>query len=128
MLKPSPPLGGGFGDNFTISATCDVRKEMAEDYADRVAEFQDVRPRAYGSVEEMLKAEDLDGVDICTPHAYHHSSAIPCLESGVNVMIEKPFGISIRASKKIIETAERNGLITATAEQCRRELGQRAAR
>ena len=115
-------------DNFTISATCDVRKDMAEDYADRIAQFQDVRPRAYGSVEEMLKAEDLDGVDICTPHAYHHTSAIPCLEAGVNVMIEKPFGISIKASKQIIETAERNGLITATAEQCRRELGQRAAR
>ena len=115
-------------DNFTISATCDVRKEMAEDYADRIAEFQGVRPRAYGSIEEMLKVEDLDGVDICTPHAYHHSSAIPCLESGVNVMIEKPFGISIKASKKIIETAEKNGLITATAEQCRREIGQRAAR
>ena len=114
-------------DNFVIIATCDVRKEMAEDYADRIAEFQGVRPRAYGRIEEMLKAEDLDGVDICTPHAYHHNSAIPCLESGVNVMIEKPFGISIKASKKIIETAEQNGLITAVAEQCRRELCQRAA-
>ena len=115
-------------DNFTIAATCDVRQDAAEAHADRVAEFQGTRPNAYGSVEEMLRAERLDGADICTPHAYHHISAIPCLDAGVNVMVEKPFGITVKASKAIIEAAERNGLITATAEQCRRELCQRAVR
>lgn len=115
-------------DTFSIDATCDIRKEAAEDYADRVAAFQGTKPRAYDSIEEMLKMEDLNGADICTPHSHHHSSAIPCLESGVDVMTEKPFGITIKASKKMIETAERNGRLTATAEQCRRELGQRTVR
>ena len=112
-------------DTFSIDATCDIRKEAAEDYADRVAAFQGTKPRAYDSIEEMLKVENLNGADICTPHSHHHSSAIPCLESGVDVMTEKPFGITIKASKKMIEVAEKNGRLTATAEQCRRELGQR---
>ncbi|RKU08332.1 hypothetical protein C6502_15930 [Candidatus Poribacteria bacterium] len=115
-------------DTFSIDATCDIRKEAAEDYADRVAAFQGTKPRAYDSIEEMLKMENLNGADICTPHSHHHSSAIPCLEAGVDVMTEKPFGITIKASKKMIETAEKNGRLTATAEQCRRELGQRTVR
>ena len=35
--------------------------------------------------------------DICCPHAFHHTNGIACLDAGVNVMIEKPFGITIRA-------------------------------
>ena len=115
-------------DTFSIDATCDIRKEAAEDYADRVAAFQGAKPRAYDNIEEMLKVENLNGADICTPHSHHHSSAIPCLGSGVDVMTEKPFGITIKASKKMIEVAEKNGRLTATAEQCRRELGQRTVR
>ena len=115
-------------DTFSIDATCDIRKEAAEDYADRVAAFQGTKPRAYDSIEEMLRMENLNGADICTPHSHHHSSAISCLEAGVDVMTEKPFGITIKASKKMIETAEKNGRLTATAEQCRRELGQRTVR
>jgi predicted dehydrogenase len=75
----------------------------------------------------MLVKESLDGVDICCPHAFHHTNAIAALDAGVNVMVEKPFGITIRASKAIIAAAERNGKIAATAEQVRRGLSQRTA-
>ena len=64
-------------DTFSIDATCDIRKEAAEDYADRVAAFQGTKPRAYDNIEEMLKVENLNGADVCTPHSHHHSSAIP---------------------------------------------------
>ncbi len=115
-------------DDFTIAATCDVRKEVAEEYADVVAEFQGTRPEAFGSVEEMLAGVELDGVDICTPHSHHHTTAVPCLEAGVNVMVEKPIGVTVKATRMILDAAERNGVIATTAEQCRRELGQRAVR
>jgi len=42
-------------------------------------------------------------------------------------MIEKPFGVTIKASKLIIEAAKRNGKIAATAENIRRGLSQRTA-
>jgi predicted dehydrogenase len=41
------------------------------------------------------------------------------------VLVEKPIGITVRASKKIAQTAQRCGRVAATAEQCRRALGQR---
>jgi UDP-N-acetyl-2-amino-2-deoxyglucuronate dehydrogenase len=115
-------------DTFSINATFDVRKAAAEDYANRIAEFQGSKPRVYDSIDAMLKAEDLNGADICTPHSHHHISAIPCLESGVDIMTEKPFGVTIKASKKMIEVAEKNGRLTATAENCRRTPGQRTVR
>jgi predicted dehydrogenase len=115
-------------DTFSIEATCDVRREAAQNYAEQVAELQETMPRVYNDVEEMLKAEDLNGADICTSHAYHHISAIPCLESGVDIMTEKPFGVTIKASQKMIEVAEKYGRLTATAENCRRTPGQRTVR
>ena len=115
-------------DTFSIEATCDVRKEAAQDFAQKIADFQGSKPRVYDDVEAMLKAEDLNGADICTPHSHHHISAIPCLESGVDIMTEKPFGVTIKASKKMIAVAEQNGRLTATAENCRRTPGQRAVR
>ena len=55
-------------DTFSIEATCDVRREAAQDYAERVAELQGIVPRVYDEVEEMLKAEDFETVRISVHH------------------------------------------------------------
>jgi predicted dehydrogenase len=114
-------------DLFEISATCDPEIGRASSFAERAEGFQGKRPRVYGSVEEMLREEELDAADICTPHFDHHISGVACLEAGVNVLIEKPFGVTVKASKKIIEAAERSGKIAATAENIRRGPNQRTA-
>ena len=41
------------------------------------------------------------------------------------MLVEKPIGITVKASKKILQTAKRKKLVAATAEQCRRAIGQR---
>jgi len=127
-LRGYQELIGKGVDTFSIDATCDVRQEAAQEFAEKIAAFQGTTPRAYASVEEMLKAEALNGADICTSHSHHHITAIPCLESGVDIMTEKPFGITIKASQKMIDVAAKNGRITATAENCRRYPRQRAVR
>jgi len=113
-------------DTFDIVATCDTNLPSAEAFAERIASFADRKPRAYSSLEEMLQNEQLDGADICTPHFAHHTTAIACLEAGVNVMVEKPIGITVKASRKIVETGQRTGKIVATAENVRRYLHARA--
>jgi hypothetical protein len=70
----------------------------------------------------------IDRSDVCTPHSEHHTIGIACLEAGVNVMIEKPVGITIRASKAIIAAGKKNGKLVATAENTRRGRSQRASR
>ena len=54
--------------------------------------------------------------------------AIPLLDAGLHVMVEKPAGITIRATRTIIRAAERNNRILATAEQVRRGVKARACR
>lgn len=113
---------------FTLAAMCDPLRENAEKFAQEAEAFQGSRPRVFTSVDEMLQGDALTAADICTPHWEHHISAVACLEAGVDVMVEKPIGLTVKATKKIIAAGEKNGRIVATAENIRRSLGMRTAR
>jgi len=115
-------------DLFELVAVCDSVPAAAEGYARAAAEWQGRAPRVYTRIEEMLERESLDGADICSPHYLHHTLGITCMDAGVNVMVEKPIGITIKASKKLIERSKQAGLILATAENIRRGPGPRTAR
>lgn len=114
-------------DKFEISAVCDSVEERAKEFADWAERFQGKRPRIYTDHEVLLKEEsgNLDAVDIITPHHLHHVIGIACLEAGLHVMIEKPVGVTVKATKAVVETAKRTGKIAATAEQIRRGVPQR---
>jgi len=112
---------------FEFAAMCDPVIESAKQFAQQAVTFQGSNPRVYSNVQDMLDQEDLDAVDICTPHSGHHVVGIACLNAGVNVMVEKPIGVTVKASRAIIAAAERNRKIVATAENVRRGLSQRTS-
>lgn len=114
-------------EKFEFAAMCDPVKESARQFAEEAARHQSAKPTVYASVQDMLENEDLDAADICTPHSEHHVAGIACLSRGVNIMIEKPFGVTIKASKAIIAAAKKHGKIAATAENIRRGLSQRTS-
>ena len=109
-----------------VVACCDVRMENAAMRADEIAAFQGTRPQVFSSVDGLLKAKVAEAADICVPHCFHHSTAIPLLQGGLHVMCEKPLGITIKASKRIIEAADKAGKVLATAEQVRRSPTSRS--
>ena len=83
--------------------------------------------RSFGSIDQLLDSGiGLDGADICSPHGLHHVHCCRLLDAGIDVLCEKPIGITVKATKKIVATAKKRGRIAATAEQCRRSIGQRA--
>lgn len=104
---------------FEIVAMCDIDGERAGNLANKAGEFQSVPP-TYTDLEKMLKDEDIDAVDIITTHSNHHVSTIACLEAGVNVVVEKPFAVTIKAGRKMLDAAEKSGKILASAEPARR--------
>jgi len=116
-------------DKLEIVALCDPVRENAEEFADWIERFQGKRPRVYADHEAMLKEEagNLDAVDIITPHHLHHVVAVACLEAGLHVMVEKPVGVTVKATKAVVEAAKRAGKFAATAEQIRRGVPQRTA-
>ena len=106
---------------------CDEVEERADAFASRVKEVTGKKPAVFNDTDAMLAKADLDGADICTSHAHHHINAIKCLNAGVNVMVEKPMGVTVKASHAIIAAAEANNKIAATAENIRRMPSRRTA-
>lgn len=111
---------------FEVTACCDVNAASAEVRATEIAAFQDSVPQVYADVERMVEAGVAEAADLCLPHCFHHSVAIPLLEAGVHVLLEKPVGITVQASRRIIEAAQSSGCVLATAENVRRYLPARA--
>ena len=115
--------------DFRIVATCDLEVARAEKMADEIAAFQGTRPTPYPALEELLTGEaGLAAVDISTVHRQHHTVAVPCLEAGKHVTIEKPLAITMRAGKVILDAAARAGTVLQVAENYRRAPEQRAIR
>ena len=68
--------------------------------------------RSYNSDVEMLAAEkDLDGVSICTYNTQHAPCAIHALEAGVNVMLEKPFTVTVEEAIEVMKAEKKSGKI-----------------
>lgn len=113
---------------FKFVAMCDPVRERAEGFANEASKVQTERIGIYTDLDEMLKNEAVDAVDICTPHGLHHIHAVKCMEAGAHVLLEKPVGITIKAAKVVVEASKRLGKIAATAEQCFRSLPARTAK
>ena len=61
------------------------------------------------SVQELC-ASGIDAVYIATPPRYHESYALACIQSGLPVLIEKPFAYDSPSALRIINAARENGV------------------
>ena len=115
------------GENrFRIVATVDSDRTRAQAMAAQIEEKTGDSVNVYKSIDQLLNSEKkLDGADICGPHGLHHVMACELLAGGINILCEKPVGVTVKATKKIIAAARKHKRIAATAEQCRRSIGQR---
>lgn len=60
---------------------------------------------------------ELDAVVILTPHAFHFAQATACLESGVDVLLEKPMVMTAAEAEALIATRDRTGRLLVVAFQ-----------
>jgi predicted dehydrogenase len=67
--------------------------------------------RATGSYEEVLTDPAVSAVAIATPAATHFDLARAALEAGKHVLVEKPLTASAGEGDKLLELAERSGLV-----------------
>lgn len=67
--------------------------------------------RYYESGHAMLEAENLDAVSICTYNCQHAPCAIDALEHGVNVMLEKPFTVTLDEAIEVMKAEKKSGKI-----------------
>jgi predicted dehydrogenase len=108
-------------DLFEIVAVCDLQEGRARKIANQVSKFQKTnRPKIYTDHKQMIEKEALDAVSIATPHFAHHGPTVDALNAGINVLIEKPFAITVKAGQKMIAAADKNKRVLACIEPHRR--------
>ena len=65
----------------------------------------------YLSGHEMLEAEDLDAVSVCTYNTQHAPCAIDALEHGCHVLLEKPFTVTLDEAIAVMRAEKKSGKI-----------------
>ena len=92
-----------------IVAMADLVPGKAEAFAKK---FEIENCRFYENDEALLAAEkDLDGVSICTYNGTPASCAIHALNAGVNVMLEKPFTVTLDEAVQVMRAEKKSGKI-----------------
>ncbi|MFL9832871.1 Gfo/Idh/MocA family oxidoreductase [Chryseobacterium terrae] len=64
----------------------------------------------YRSVEEMLENTDIEVVVVNTPVQTHFEYAKMALEAGKNVIVEKPFTVTVSEAEELVNLAENKNL------------------
>ncbi|MBI4540395.1 MAG: Gfo/Idh/MocA family oxidoreductase [Gemmatimonadetes bacterium] len=90
-------------DGFVLTGVFDLRRERAAEVA---AQFG---VRAAPTQAALL--EDIDAAIVAVPTAAHEDVATAALEGGVHTFIEKPIADSLEAADRILDVAQRTGLL-----------------
>ncbi|MDD4297723.1 MAG: Gfo/Idh/MocA family oxidoreductase [Ruminiclostridium sp.] len=97
----------------SLKGVTDVNKESREAFASKW------NAKAYESVEDMLKDEDIDVVSICTPSGLHAPLAIQVANAGKHIITEKPMAINLKEADEMIRACEDNKVKMAVISQLR---------
>ena len=65
----------------------------------------------YPDHKSMLENEKLDAVSICTYNATHAECAIDALNAGVNVLLEKPFTVTLEEAVNVMKAEKASGKV-----------------
>jgi predicted dehydrogenase len=80
----------------------DVDSAALDRIKDRV---QSESCRYFSDLEQALEQVAADAALIVSPSALHAAHAIRCMEAGLTVMVEKPFGTSVAEAERVLERA-----------------------
>jgi predicted dehydrogenase len=116
-----------------LVAVCDLLAERAEGAAQRFG------VTAYRDVGEMLRAEEIDAVSVCTAGpengGHHYEPVMTCLAAGKHVLVEKPISNNIAHAREMVRYAKEQGVLlgvnlnhrfTAIADRARKLIAEGA--
>ena len=89
--------------NANLLAVCARRESVINNFGDKY----NIKYR-YTDYDEMLKNREIDAIVIATSVNVHSSMVIKALNTGFNVFVEKPLGLTTEEAIKAEKTAEEN--------------------
>ena len=84
--------------------------------------------KLYRSVEELCADKDLQLIVVNTPTHLHFEQAKLVLESGKNMVIEKPFAVTVKEAEKLTALAQKNNLFISVYQNRRYDGDYRAVK
>lgn len=93
-------------EDVEIVACADLIPGKAEAFC---AKFGVDCKKFYPSHKEMIDNEELDAVSVCTYNCQHAEPTIYALEHGVNVMLEKPFTVTLDEAVAVCKAEKASG-------------------
>ena len=100
-----------------IVAGCDLIPGKAE------ATFTELEvpgeAKFFTDYKEMLDTVELDAVSVCTYNCTHAECAIAALDKGLNVLLEKPFTVTLDEAIEVMKAEKRNGKFVSVGFQPR---------
>ena len=93
-----------------IVALCDANPQVLA----KAVEVSGVS-RTYADWNDVIAADDVDAVVICTPNNLHAPIAIAAAAAGKHVMSEKPIGLNYAETERMAAAVEAAGVVNETA-------------
>ena len=95
-----------------IVAICDkkahnAKKRLKQMEADEGWQFHG---EIYTDYHEMLKNEDVNTVEVLTPHSAHEQIVLDACEAGKHISVQKPFATTIASCNSMIDAAKSAGV------------------
>ena len=121
-------IKAAIGNNLDIVGVCDIVAEKMEAVLAANSIGDDSSIHRYTDYKKMIEVEKPTLVSIATESGKHAEIALYCIEHGVNTIIEKPMAMNLHDADRIIEAAERKGLVVSVCQQCRFNKSVQAVR
>lgn len=85
-------------DNCELIAVCDVASQES-------LKLEGIAEKFFSNIDELLKHNDIDVVNICTPNGLHFEHALKAIKSGKHVVVEKPLALSKNDCEELLHVA-----------------------
>lgn len=110
-------IAAAIENKLEIVALCDVEESKMFNL---IRDFKlSNKIKKYIDYNDMLQNEKPDLVAICTESGKHSQIALDCIDSGVNLIIEKPIALSLEDADAIIEKAKAKKIKVSACHQNR---------
>jgi len=107
-------------DSARVVAAADtVAKRLAGDWSDASGNIGDAAGshedlstvKTYTKMDDLLADDDVQLVDVTLPTFLHEEAVVKAAEAGKHVFCEKPMALTVEASDRMAEAAEKAGVV-----------------
>lgn len=68
------------------------------------------KARVYSDLERAMDETDVDVVDVCSPTCTHKEHVMAAVKAGKQVLVEKPFALTLKDADQMIDAAKKAGV------------------